>query len=74
MIYYRAFDELDRTYTQDNQLVSSFYFSIVTFTTLGYGDILPITDRLKLICASEALFGAFLMGMVVAGFSNKSRY
>lgn len=56
-----------------NSLPNSVYFSIVTFTTLGYGDIKP-DESLKLICGSEALLGALLIGMLVAGFSNRSRY
>ena len=55
-------------------LVNAVYFSVITFTTVGFGDILPKTPDLKLIYASEALFGCFTMGLVVAGFSNKSRY
>ncbi|BEU25778.1 potassium channel family protein [Paraburkholderia sp. 22B1P] len=54
--------------------IDSAYFSVVTFTTLGYGDILPTTTALKLLCGSEAILGAFTMGLIVAGFSNRSRY
>lgn len=56
--------------------VNSIYFSIVTFTTLGLGDITPLhsSDNYKLIVGSEALVGAFFMGLIVAGFANKSRY
>ncbi|NPB04203.1 MAG: hypothetical protein GXO39_07315 [Thermotogae bacterium] len=47
--------------------VSSFwdtlYFSIVTFTTLGYGDYAP--HNYKLIAASEALLGAFFISYFV---------
>jgi hypothetical protein len=53
---------------------NSLYFSIITFTTVGYGDITPSTDNLKILCATEALLGAFTMGLIVAGFSNRSRY
>jgi hypothetical protein len=52
----------------------SAYFSAVTFTTLGYGDIYPTSTLWKFVCASEALLGAFTMGLVVAGFSNRSLY
>lgn len=55
-------------------LWDSVYFSVVTFTTLGYGDITPKTHFLKFLAGSEALCGAFAMGLIVAGFSNRSRY
>lgn len=67
-------------FTLRNQISANFdltsffdyiYFSIITFTTLGYGDILPKTTLLRLICGSEAFLGAFMMGLIVAGFSNK---
>jgi hypothetical protein len=54
--------------------INSLYFSSVTFTTLGYGDIIPTTTILKLLCSSEALLGAFTMGLVVAGFAGRSKY
>jgi hypothetical protein len=50
------------------------YLSLVTFTTLGYGDITPKTTVMKMACGSEAFIGAFVLGLVVAGFSNRSRY
>ena len=43
---------------------SSIYFSIVTFTTLGYGDIQPIGFA-RYIAASEAVIGASLMALLV---------
>ncbi|MGC5809078.1 potassium channel family protein [Ralstonia pseudosolanacearum] len=55
-------------------LWDSIYFSVVTFTTLGYGDIAPKTHLLKFLAGSEALCGAFTIGLIVAGFSNRSRY
>lgn len=38
-----------------------FYFSAVTYTTLGYGDILPIGD-LRLFVSIESLNGVLLLG------------
>ncbi len=56
-------------------IINSFYLSIVTFTTLGFGDITPKDhNAYKIIVASEALIGAFFMGLLVAGYSNKSKY
>jgi hypothetical protein len=57
-----------------NNPIDCLYFSMVTFSTLGYGDILPKSSLARLLCGSEALVGAFTMGLVVAGFSNRNRY
>jgi hypothetical protein len=40
------------------------YFSIVTWTTLGYGDLLPATD-IRLVAALEALMGYAFFGLAV---------
>jgi hypothetical protein len=37
------------------------YFSIVTATTLGYGDFLPVNTFFRLIAGFEAIFCTFLM-------------
>lgn len=73
-VYYFFAAELSMDPSRETHLVNSLYLSVITFTTVGYGDITPKTEHMKLICATEALFGCFTMGLVVAGFSNKSRY
>ncbi|MFX1453432.1 MAG: potassium channel family protein, partial [Promethearchaeota archaeon] len=56
-------------------LINAIYFSVITFTTLGYGDISPKNSHiLKLICCSEALIGVILIALLIAGFANRSRY
>ena len=67
-IYY--FSELKDT---SGSLLNSIYFSTVTFTTLGYGDILP-AGSIKLVCALEALMGAITMGLIIGVFSNRTNY
>lgn len=47
-----------------HSFVDSLYFSIVTWTTLGYGDFSPTKD-LRLIAAIEALLGFLYMGLFV---------
>jgi len=51
-------------------LVDSLYFSIVTITTTGYGDLLPNTDGAKLFACFYAYFGvgiiAAVMGFLIA--------
>jgi len=52
------------------------YFSIVTFTTLGYGDLTP-NDQFKIVAAGQAVLGYITLGLIVgyAGslFSIKSQ-
>ena len=40
------------------------YFSIVTFTTLGYGDLHPVGTA-RAIAAAEALLGYLCMGLLI---------
>lgn len=42
------------------------YFSFVTLTTLGYGDITPQTPGAAAICQMEAIVGQFYTAVVVA--------
>ncbi len=45
----------------DGSLVESVYFSVVTYSTLGFGDVYP-TGALRLVAGVEALIGLVLMG------------
>jgi len=51
-------------------LLNALYFSVVTFTTLGYGDILPIGIS-KLFAGVEALLGGFILALFVVVFVKK---
>lgn len=42
------------------------YFSFVTMTTLGYGDIVPATDAARLLAALEAFTGQAYIAILVA--------
>lgn len=43
------------------------YFSFVTMTTLGYGDILPISGMARSLAYLQAVFGQFYIAVLVAG-------
>ena len=48
------------------------YFSIVTFTTLGFGDLTPkLTPFFQMLTCSEAFVGAFMMGLFVFTLARK---
>ncbi|ASJ13160.1 potassium channel family protein [Thermococcus thioreducens] len=51
-------------------LLNALYYSLVTFTTLGYGDMHP-TGWLKALSAIEALTGAVFMALIVAVIARK---
>ena len=53
------------------QIKDSIYFSFVTFTTLGLGDIRPLNDLGKLLICCEAIIGAFLIALFVVVFARK---
>jgi hypothetical protein len=49
------------------QEISSFiYFSLVTLSTLGYGDITPNTPAAQSLASLEAVFGQLYLAVVVA--------
>lgn len=43
------------------------YFSFVTMTTLGYGDLAPISATARTIAYLQAVFGQFYIAILVAG-------
>jgi len=42
------------------------YYSFVTLTTLGYGDILPTNHIAEFFVSMEAIFGVFYMAIIVS--------
>jgi uncharacterized protein YjbI with pentapeptide repeats len=50
--------------------LSPLYYSVVTFTTLGYGDIVPVTPAAQLVAMVEVLFGYVMLGGLLSIFSN----
>ncbi len=48
-----------------------FYFSIVTFTTLGFGDITPKNLVGELIVSFEVIFGYAVLGLLISVLADK---
>jgi len=55
-------------------LLNSIYFSIITLTTVGFGDIIPNNSYARLIVPIEALLGVSLFGVFVAMLTRKKPY
>ncbi|MCB2187666.1 MAG: hypothetical protein KQJ78_14690 [Deltaproteobacteria bacterium] len=46
------------------------YFSVVTFTTLGFGDITPITWVASLLVMVEVVIGYIMLGGLISIFAT----
>lgn len=53
--------------------VTALYFSVVTFVTLGYGDITPTNAWGKVLAAFEAALGFVMFGLSIAVASTRLR-
>ena len=53
--------------------LKTLYFSVVTFTTLGYGDLVPVgpVGPSRVIAAIEAFTGSFTLALFVVVFVKK---
>jgi hypothetical protein len=59
---------LDSTSSEVGLVPIFIYYSFVTLTTLGYGDITPMTDAARTLAWMEALLGQLYLAVMVAGF------
>ncbi|CAB49417.1 potassium channel family protein [Pyrococcus abyssi] len=64
------FYALTNSVTPVSSLMDYVYFSIVTATTLGYGDLHPIGIG-KVIASIEAIFGMFMWAVFLTVFARK---
>jgi hypothetical protein len=51
---------------QENNLGQLIYYSFVTLTTLGYGDITPLTNQARSLAILEAIIGQLYLAVLVA--------
>jgi hypothetical protein len=56
-----------------NEFVRFMYLSAMTITTVGYGDIVPLTDRARAATALEAVFGVVVVGIFLASLATQAR-
>ena len=52
--------------TENSDFQSMLYYSIVTISTLGYGDIVPLSGPARALASLEAVIGQFYIAIIVA--------
>ncbi|HEO64700.1 MAG TPA: potassium channel protein, partial [Spirochaetes bacterium] len=62
--------EVGQAHTSINNIYDSFWWSIVTFTTVGYGDIYPVTAGGKVVAIFAMIFGIGFVGTFMASIAS----
>lgn len=65
-----AFYFLPATIGEKATLIKCLYFSAVTITTLGYGDIAPTNDLGRVLASLEAVMGVTIIGLFITSLSR----
>ena len=66
LVHPGSFTGLNAIAGNDNQIDPLLYFSYVTISTLGYGDVTPVTDMATTLSYVEAIFGQLYLAILVA--------
>ncbi|HID97946.1 MAG TPA: hypothetical protein EYP57_07150 [Thermodesulfobacteriaceae bacterium] len=62
---------VDVDYGRHQTVLSPLYYSVVTLTTLGYGDVVPASAGAQMIAALEVGTGYLMLGGLLSIFANK---
>ncbi len=65
------YTQLDIAWGEHTSALSSVYFSIVTLTALGFGDIVPLSAAAKVVTMIEVMRGYVMLGGLLSIFNNK---
>ncbi len=66
-----AYGLVDVDYGSDETALSPWYFSVVTLTTLGYGDALPASLGAQVMVMTEVVLGYVMLGGLLSIFATK---
>ena len=68
---YAVYPDLIEISQRELSALKPYYFSIVTFTTLGFGDVLPKNICAEIILTLEVILGYVMLGGLISIFSTK---
>lgn len=66
LVYAFIYSSSSSGLNKDLSFIEGIYFSVVTITTLGYGDILPSNKVFMMIIGSQSLLGIFILGLFIS--------
>ena len=64
IIYLKMSQTSHQSFNQPLDHVSSLYFTVVSFGTVGFGDIVPKTDAARLVVMIQIIFDLIFIGFV----------
>jgi voltage-gated potassium channel Kch len=54
------------TFSSGSSFANFIYYSFVTLTTLGYGDIVPVSPHARALSSLEAVIGQLFIAVLIA--------
>jgi hypothetical protein len=71
LIFAGVYTQVDLDYGAHETWLSPIYYSVVTFTTLGYGDVLPASVAAQVVAMVEVVLGYVALGGLLAILADK---
>lgn len=71
LLFGAAFHFVTMDYQGHETWIAPFYYSVVTLTTLGYGDVVPGSAAAQGLAMAEVTIGYLMLGGLISIFSNK---
>ncbi len=71
VLFGALYSQVSLDYGDHETALSPFYFSVVTLTTLGYGDVLPASLSAQIVVLFEVLTGYIMLGGLLSIFATK---
>ena len=71
ILFAAAYTQVSVDYGEHETPLSPLYFSVVTLTTLGFGDALPATMAAQVVVMCEVILGYMMLGGLLSLISNK---